>query len=52
MSANKPKKQETGRKPNQEENELDRETPGKRSEWRDDQYTQDKNKKSGDFEDR
>ncbi|HWO01559.1 MAG TPA: hypothetical protein VNS63_20035 [Blastocatellia bacterium] len=55
MSANKPKQQETGRKPGQQEkNQSDRQDSGQRGEWRDDQYTEDKNKKKkgGDFEDR
>ncbi|MFY9611374.1 MAG: hypothetical protein WAU45_22530 [Blastocatellia bacterium] len=57
MSANKPKQQETGRRPGQEEEEeITRQNPSQRGEQRHDQPTPDKNKnknkKSGGFQDR
>lgn len=56
MSANKPKQQETGRRPGQEEDETYRQNPSQRGEQRHDQPKPDKNKnknkKSGDFQDR
>lgn len=59
MSANKPKQQETGRKPGQEEDKTNRQNPGQPAEQRYNQGNPDqgnpdknKNKKGGDFEDR
>lgn len=54
MSANKPKQQESGRRPGQEEDETNRQNPRKPAEQRHDQDNPGKNKnqKSGDFEDR
>lgn len=54
MSANKPKQQEIGRRPSPEEDETNRQNPGKPGEQRQDQGNQgkNKNKKSGDFQDR
>jgi hypothetical protein len=59
MSANKPKQQETGRKPRQEEDEVNRQNPDQSAEKRHDRGnpgqgnpSKNKNPKSGDFEDR
>ena len=47
MSANKPKRKETDRRPEQEEDETYRPHPDQRGEERPEQGKQDKNKKKG-----
>ena len=54
MSANKPKQQESGRRPGQEEDETNRQNPRKPAEQRYEQGNpgkKNKDQKSGDYED-